>query len=224
MNASLSPKQARPARRAGGLIAGVYGITTEESDPTVLAAKVADALAGGVRVVQYRAKRLDGRARSAQLAHLLPLCRAASVPLIVNDDVELAVRSGADGAHIGIDDGEVATARGRLRPGMLLGVSCYDRFDAALRAAADGADYVAFGSMFDSPTKPAAVRASLELIADARRRLGIPIVAIGGITARNAAAVVAAGADAIAVISALFGAADVRAAAAELSEIFSSGK
>lgn len=205
-------------------ISSLYAITPEERDTTVLEAKVASAIAGGARVLQYRAKFLHEHSRGAQVARLLPMCRAARVPLIVNDDIELALHSAADGAHIGADDGDVAAARRRLGQGMLLGVSCYNRIDTALKAESDGADYVAFGAMFDSPTKPMAVRAGLDLISAARKLLKIPIVAIGGITVQNAASVVEAGADAVAVISAVFDARDIEAAAAAFAQIFSSGK
>jgi thiamine-phosphate pyrophosphorylase len=224
MNSHVQVPQHGLAPAARGRIAGLYAITPEEPDAIALATKVRRALAGGARVLQYRAKILQEHSRPAQVARLLAECRAAGVTLIVNDDIELALRSGADGVHIGIDDGDVASARSRLGQSMLLGVSCYNGIDAALRAEGDGADYVAFGAMFDSPTKPAAIRASLELIRAARGRLKIPIVAIGGITAQNAASVVAAGADAVAVISAVFDAFDVEAAAAAFRPIFSSGR
>jgi thiamine-phosphate pyrophosphorylase len=142
------------------------------------------------------------------------------VPLIVNDDLWLALEVDAAGVHLGRDDGDLAAARGRLSFGKLLGASCYDRLDHAARAVAAGADYVAFGSVFASPTKPAAVRAPLTLFGEAKRRLGVPLVAIGGITLENARAVVEAGADSLAVITALFEADDIAARARGFTALF----
>jgi thiamine-phosphate pyrophosphorylase len=185
-----------------------------------LVPRVAAAISGGARLVQYRDKSTDAAKRRAEAAALLALCQSHGVPLIINDDVELAVAIGADGVHLGRDDPEVEAARRRLGPGPLVGVSCYDRFELALAARAAGADYIAFGSFFPSTTKPGAVRASDALLGRARRELGLPVVAIGGITPENGAALIAAGADMLAVIHAVFGAADVRAAASALARLF----
>lgn len=181
---------------------GVYAITPDGLETAMLADLAAAAIEGGVCALQYRSKHPDAAFRRRQLAALVPLCRAASVPLIVNDSVELALAADVDGVHLGRDDGDPVEARRRLGAGRLLGVSCYDDFELAVRYGS-AADHIAFGSVFDSPTKPAAVRAPLELFARARAR-GWNTVAIGGITADNAPAAYAAGADAIAVISALF--------------------
>ncbi len=214
-----TPRQ-RTLSVAHDRIRGLYAITPEESDSAVLAAKVRLALSGGARVVQYRSKHPERALRVSQAALLLDLCRSTGALLIVNDDIECAIEIGADGAHIGREDGEAAAARKRLGPALMLGVSCYNQLELALVAERAGADYVAFGSMFASGTKPAAVRAPLELIARARARLQVPIVAIGGITSENAGSVVDAGADAVAVISAVFDADDVAAAAAAFSRLF----
>ena len=198
---------------------GLYALTPDEPDTAVLVAKVRAAIAGGVAAVQYRNKPADPVLRGAQADALAALCRAAGVPLVVNDDIELALAVDAAGVHLGCDDGDLAGARRRLGPGRLLGVSCYDRLELAERGVAAGADYVAFGSMFASPTKPAAVRAPLALLG-AARRLGVPVVAIGGITLANAPEAVAAGADALAVITALFDAGDIAARARAFSDLF----
>jgi thiamine-phosphate pyrophosphorylase len=199
---------------------GLYALTPDEPDTAALVACVRAALAGGAAAVQYRHKGADAALRRAQAAALAAVCREAGVPLIVNDDLELALEVDAAGAHLGRDDGDLAAARRRLGPERLLGASCYDRFDRAVQAAAAGADYVAFGSVFASPTKPAAVRAPLALFAAAKRRLEVPVVAIGGITLENACEVIAAGADALAVISALFDAPDITAAARAFRALF----
>jgi len=199
---------------------GLYAITPDEPDTDRLLVLVRAALAGGAVAVQYRSKNASAALRREQARALAELCRTHGAPLIVNDDVRLAREAGADGAHLGAEDGDLADARRQLGPDRLLGASCYDRLDLAIAAKAAGADYVAFGSVFDSPTKPAAVRAPLALFAEARGAVGLPLVAIGGITPENAAAVIAAGADAVAVISAVFDAPDVAARAHAFKLLF----
>jgi thiamine-phosphate pyrophosphorylase len=202
---------------------GLYAITPEMQDTEVLARKVAASLAGGAAIVQYRAKELPGALRLEQAKRLAALCRAHGVPLVVNDDVELALAAGADGVHLGRDDGDIERARAAMRHG-LLGISCYDQPERAGTAARLGADYVAIGSVFPSTTKPGAVRAPLALLGEARRSGGLPVVAIGGITAANAALAVRAGADMVAIISAVFDAADVEDAARAIARAFEPGE
>lgn len=190
---------------------GLYAIT-----PPDLSRVEAALASGALCALQYRAKDADAPRRLREARHLSRLCRAHGVPLIVNDDVELTLAVDAAGVHLGRDDGDLAAARARLH-GRLLGASCYDRPELARRAVATGADYVAFGSVFDSPTKPAAVRAPLALFA---LDVGVPKVAIGGITLDNAPRVLAAGADCLAVITDLFDAPDVAARAREYGRLF----
>jgi len=209
-----------PLARALAEFQGLYAITPDQPDTGELVRKVGMALAGGARMVQYRNKSADAMLRREQGAALLALCRAAGVPLIVNDDLDLAESLGADGLHLGREDLSIAAARTRLGRNRLLGASCYDRLDLALTARSAGADYVAFGSAFPSVTKPGAARAPLSLLSEARARLDCPIVAIGGITRENARAVIEAGADAVAVISALFDAPDVARRAREFANLF----
>lgn len=188
---------------------GLYAITPETGD---VERKTRLALEGGMALLQYRQK-----TRDLDLARaIVRLGRQFGVPVIINDDVELALELGADGVHLGREDGELAPARKRL-PGKLLGASCYN--DAALAHAAvkAGADYVAFGSVFSSPTKPAAVRAPLALFGEP---YGVPLAAIGGITLQNAPQVIAAGADLLAVITDLFDAADIRQRARDYAKLF----
>jgi thiamine-phosphate pyrophosphorylase len=191
-------------------IEGLYAVTQEEADDAVLERKVVAAMRGGAGMVQYRNKTGSMEFRARQLQRLAPVCRRHGARLIVNDSVELAREVRADGVHLGRDDGEVAAARRVLGASVLIGVSCYDDLQRAHAAVRDGADYVAFGSFFASTTKPGAVRASLDLLRQARQALDLPIVAIGGITVANGASLIAAGADALAVASALFGAADAQ--------------
>jgi len=169
-------------------------------------------------LLQYRSKDNDPRRRAEAAQALAALCRSHGALFIVNDDVELALAVAADGAHLGREDGDLAAARSRLE-GKLLGASCYDRITLAQAAVAAGADYVAFGSVFASPTKPSAVRAPLSLFAQARP-LGVPLCAIGGITVENAPALIRAGADLLAVVSDLFEARDIAARARVYTKLF----
>jgi thiamine-phosphate pyrophosphorylase len=200
---------------------GLYPITPEEGDPSRLSEAVERLFAAAAEscaALQYRNKSAGAAIRLEQARCLLNLARRHCVPFIVNDDVQLAIAVGADGVHLGRDDGDVSAARAAL-PGKLLGISCYDSIGAAQIAVAAGADYVAFGSVFPSATKPGAVRAPLGLFSEAKT-LGVPLVAIGGITPQNAREVLQAGADALAVISAVFEAPDIGARAREFAGLF----
>lgn len=198
---------------------GLYLLTRETSDTDALLRIVGAALDGGAVAVQYRDKSSDLIRRLAQAHALVTLCGARGVPLIVNDDVALAAQAGAAGVHLGEHDGAIADARSRLGTQAIIGVSCYDDPARAARLASEGASYLAFGSFFDSPTKPAARRAHPGLLHDALRH-GLPLVAIGGITASNCGPALAAGASLLAVISEVFDAADPRAAAAAIASRF----
>ena len=201
------------------VLRGLYAITPDGLATAQLVERVRAAVAGGARVIQYRNKAADPSLARAQAVALQAMVRPAR--LIINDDLDLACAIDADGVHLGATDGDLARARRALAPGKILGASCYNRLDTAVAAVAAGADYVAFGSVYASGTKPNAVRARLELFVQAKRELRVPICAIGGITAANATAVITAGADMIAVISAVFDAPDVQAAAAALAREFS---
>lgn len=198
---------------------GLYAITPMGLPTDELVARVAACLEGGAAAVQYRAKGIAPGTALVQARALAAACRAAAVPFIVNDSIELAAAVDADGVHLGREDAGVREARICL-PRALVGVSCYDDAERARSAAREGADYVAIGSVFASPTKPGARRAPLERIEQARQASGLPVVAIGGITADNVAAVVEAGADMAAVISAVFDARDVREAARRIAGRF----
>ncbi len=203
---------------------GLYAITDAQLIPDErLASAVEQAILGGARLVQYRDKSADPIRRLAQARTLNQLCRRHGVPLIVNDDVDLAAQAGAAGVHVGQDDPAFAHARTRLGGDAFIGVSCYDRLDLALAAADAGADYVAFGAFFPSPTKPTEIRAPIELLRAARAVLRVPVVAIGGITPDNAPLLLEAGADALAVISGVFGQSDIQAAARRYAALFARG-
>jgi thiamine-phosphate pyrophosphorylase len=210
-----------------GQLPGLYAVTPDGLPETRLLDQVGQALAAGVRLLQYRAKAPGNDETGASAAHaraatagtIAAACRAAGALLIVNDYPALAASVGAHGVHLGRDDGTIADAR-KYVGNALVGVSCYDSLERALQAEADGADYVAFGAMFPSRVKPSAVRASHELLARARTRLRIPVVAIGGIDLDNAAGILRAGADSLAVISAVFAAPDIGAAVRRFNELF----
>jgi len=199
---------------------GVYAITPETADTERLLQQVGAALAGGVAAVQYRDKSGDVARRHEQASELVALCRQFRVPLIVNDDLRLADLADADGVHLGRDDGSLREARIILGKNKFVGASCYQNLELAQAAQAAGADYIAFGSFFPSPTKPAAPRASLDLLREAAPHIHMPLVAIGGITLANAPQLLDAGADCLAVLSALFDAPDIRASAHDLNQLF----
>lgn len=189
---------------------GVYLITPDDPDPERLLARTRELLPFA-SCLQLRNKVMESDTLRAAGMALRVACRDAGVPFIVNDDAELALELGADGVHLGEDDGDIASARRLLGDDAIIGVSCYDDIERAHTLAAQGADYLAFGAFFPSPTKPHARRASLQLLQDSAS-LGLPRVAIGGITPDNARPLVDAGADLIAVISGVFDAPDSVAA------------
>lgn len=183
---------------------GLYAITPDGLDEAGLMVRVDAVLRGGAKFLQYRDKTGDAARQRATALALRAATRAAGALLIINDSLPLALAVDADGVHLGGDDGDLAAARRALGPDRILGASCYADLGLARTAVEAGADYVAFGAVFASPTKPDTVRADLSLFGSCRRELGVPACAIGGITLDNAAAVIAAGADMLAVISDLF--------------------
>ena len=200
-------------------IKGLYAVTPDVADTALLLAKVETVLAAGARLLQYRNKSADAARRGEQARALRAVCRRHAATLIINDDVTLARAIDADGVHVGADDPALAIAREQLGSQKIIGVSCYDDLQRARAAATQGADYVAFGSFFASAVKPGAVRAPLSVL-PAARALGVPVVAIGGITLDNAGGLIAAGADAVAVISALFAAPDPAGATRNFCRLF----
>jgi len=205
-------------RRAA--LRGLYAITPEGLAPAVLLERVEAALRGGVALVQYRDKRGTAAQRAETARALRALCHRFGAPLLINDDLALALAVDADGVHLGGDDGDLAAARQALAPGKLLGTSCYADFERARAARAAGVDYVAFGAFYPSPTKPHAQAAPLALLARSRAELPLPVCAIGGITLDNAPPLLAAGADLLAVISDLFEAPDIAGRAVAYQRLF----
>ena len=198
------PPSVRPAR-------GLYLITPEEPDTARLLARVAAVLPQATWL-QYRQKDADSARRHTQAMALQAACAQAGVPLIINDDVALARAVGAAGVHLGEDDGDIAAARSQLGEHAIVGASCYDERVLAERAVASGASYVAFGAFFPTASKVTTRRATPALLTGAVA-LGVPRVAIGGITPDNMGPLVAAGADLVAVIGGVFEAPDPVAAA-----------
>lgn len=202
-------------------LCGLYAITDAALQaPSELAARVRLALLGGARLIQYRDKSEDRVLRLEQARQLVSLCNAFGVALIVNDDVELARKSAAHGVHLGREDSEPAHARQQLGERAIIGVSCYNDWQRATAAAAAGADYIAFGSFFDSLTKPGVVTATLDLLQRARQQFNIPVAAIGGITPENGAGLIEAGADMLAVVQGVFATDDIQAAARRYATLF----
>lgn len=197
---------------------GLYLITPDERETSRLLERVGEVI-GQATWLQYRNKGADARLRAAQATALRALCREAGVPLIINDDPQLAGACGADGVHLGEDDGDVSAARELLGADAIIGASCYDDIGRAARMAAAGADYLAFGAFFPSSSKATTRRAKPSLLGDAAA-LGKPLVAIGGITADNAPELVSAGADLLAVIGGVFDAPDPAVAASALRLAF----
>lgn len=197
---------------------GLYVITAG-AQPDLLEV-AAQAFAGGARMLQYRDTSTDHERRLAEAAALKQLCAAHAAPLIIDHDVSLAKAVEADGVHVGKEDDDLATVRAVLCENAIIGVSCYDSFERAKRFADAGASYVSFGAFFASPTKPMAKPISIEVLRQSAA-LGIPRVAIGGITPDNGASLVDAGADYLAVISAIFSADDVQATARQFAALYS---
>jgi len=221
----MSQKKRRTRRNdARQWLYGLYAITPDDArycaDTLALQTQVEQAIAGGACVIQYRNKSLQYTQKLAQAETIKSICRANQVCFIINDDLELAQATDADGIHLGKDDSDLGGARRRLGEKAIIGISCYNRLDLALAAQAQGADYVAFGRFFPSQTKPDAVQADPDLLREAKAQLRIPIAAIGGITAENAQPLIDAGADMLAVIHSIFGDENVIQSASRLAACF----
>ncbi len=202
----------------------LYAITDQRLAEDDLCERVAAAVAAGCDWIQYRDKSTDTAQRHRQASRLRDTCSAHGARLIINDDIELALAVGADGVHLGQQDQPLARARDRLGPNALIGITCHASLQLARRAQRDGADYVAFGRFFPSATKPGAPAAPIDLLRQARQEISLPLIAIGGIHPANAAQLVAAGADRLAVCEALFGRAEVEAQIVEFTRAIRSAR
>ena len=201
---------------------GLYAITPDWADTRRLLTATEAILSAGCKILQYRHKDTSPCHRAEQAGALRALTHTYGARLIINDDVGLALAVGADGVHLGADDGDLAAARSRLPAPLWLGASCYQSVDSARDAIAAGADYVAFGRFYPSTSKPLARQAHPDLLRAARRQLNRPICAIGGITVDNATPLIAAGAHMLAVIGALYDANDPGSQARALIKLFNS--
>lgn len=200
---------------------GLYAITDPDLVGRIdLVAQVEQVLIAGTQMLQYRAKGSNSAQHAQTALDLLNLCHQHNVPLIINDDLELAVAIGADGVHLGRDDPDPAYARKLLGSDAIIGLSCYNSFDRAVMAQELALSYAAFGRFFPSTSKPEAVKADPELLTRAHHQLDIPLVAIGGITPENGAQLIQAGADMLAVIQGIFGQPDIRAACKRFNQLF----
>lgn len=199
---------------------GLYAVTPERADGARLLAEVDAALQGGCRILQFRDKINPMPERVTRARALRELTLRHGARLLINDDIALCMLIGADGVHLGADDGNLALARAILGPQRLLGASCYADLSKARAADALGVDYLAFGALYPSATKPDAARATVDLIFQAKTTLTAKICAIGGITVDNAAPVIAAGADLLAVITDLFDAPDIATRATQYQRLF----
>lgn len=200
---------------------GLYAITDSGlCPPRRILQQVEETLLGGARVIQYRDKGLQRSHCADTVRGILAICQQFNALLIINDDIDLAIETQADGVHLGRDDASLTEARERLGANAVIGVSCYNRFDLAQHAADNGADYIAFGRFFPSVSKPDAVQADPSLLVTAKQQLTTPLVAIGGITPENGPPLITAGADMLAVIHGVFGQPDIQAASRRLSVLF----
>ncbi|MBP5985645.1 MAG: thiamine phosphate synthase [Azonexus sp.] len=199
---------------------GLYAVTPDCADGARLLADVEAALAGGCRLVQYRDKLSAMPEQVSRARKLRELTRRFGARLLINDDLALATLVEADGVHLGRDDGNLVAARAILGPDRILGASCYADFAAGQAAAHAGADYIAFGAAYPSPTKPQAANATVGLFFRAKSEIAVPLCAIGGITPDNAPPLIAAGVDLLAVITDLFSAPDIAARAAQYQRLF----
>lgn len=201
-------------------ISGLYAIVdTASCDENIMFEKVSLVLSAGCQVLQYRDKSRDEKKRLQQAKELRILCDKAGALLIINDDAELAMRAQADGVHCGKDDAGIGETRNRY-PELIIGASCYNSLDRAEMAVKNGADYLAFGRFFASPTKPQASPAEVKILQQARLKFSLPIVAIGGIVAENAGILISSGASAVAVISGVFSSADPYRSSKEICALF----
>ena len=202
-------------------LTGLYAITDAlVKDPQKIILGVEQALRGGARLIQYRDKSSNQQQRMETCIALRELTHQFDAVFIVNDDTELAQTTNADGVHLGQSDTQLAEARKRLGKNAIIGISCYNRFDLAEQATKEGANYIAFGRFFPSRTKPNAETAEITLIQQAKQKLDIPIIAIGGITAENGGALIEAGANMLAAVDGIFGQANIEAAAKGYQRLF----
>ncbi len=203
---------------------GLYVITDPVYCGEDLVNKVTAAISGGANIIQYRNKTADIATQYREAGLLAKLCKQQQRTFLINDDVELAIKVDADGVHLGQSDDDIRFARKQLGANKIIGITCHQDLALAIDAQQQGADYVAFGRFFPSQTKPDAPAADIDWLPAARKKLSVPVAAIGGITLDNAADLLVAGADMLAVIHAVMAQRDIHAAAKSFSELFNANK
>ncbi len=201
-------------------ISGLYAITPDLENTNDLLNKVQQALEGRVQLIQYRNKLANEILRRKQAKLLLQLCREYRIPLIINDHLDLAIEIDADGLHVGQDDISVTQARNQFGQDKIIGASCYNNLNLAVQAEKEGADYVAFGAFFSSLTKPNTISVTMDLVDQAKKKISLPIVAIGGIKLANARTVIQGGCAAVAVCNDLFHTENIKTTATQYSQLF----
>ncbi|MEK7845118.1 MAG: thiamine phosphate synthase [Pseudomonadota bacterium] len=201
-------------------ISGLYAITPDLENTNDLLNKVQQALEGRVQLIQYRNKLANKILRRKQAKLLLQLCREYGIPLIINDHLDLAIEIDADGLHVGQDDISVTKARNQFGQDKIIGASCYNNLNLAVQAEKEGADYVAFGAFFSSLTKPNTISVTMDLVDQAKKKISLPIVAIGGIKLANARTVIQGGCAAVAVCNDLFNTENIKTTATQYSQLF----
>mgnify|MGYP001562802172 FL=1 len=201
-------------------ISGLYAITPDLENTNDLLNKVQQALEGRVQLIQYRNKLANEILRRKQAKLLLQLCREYGIPLIINDHLDLAIEIDADGLHVGQDDISVTKARNQFGQDKIIGASCYNNLNLAVQAEKEGADYVAFGAFFSSLTKPNTISVTMDLVDQAKKKISLPIVAIGGIKLANARTVIQGGCAAVAVCNDLFHTENIKTTATQYSQLF----
>ena len=196
----------------------LYAITDRGSlDKKVFFEKIEEALQGGVTILQLREKELDEDSFTDEAIEVKAICRKYGVPLIINDNVNVALKSGADGVHVGIEDMPIDEIRRKAPDSFIIGATC-KTVEQAQSAERLGADYMGVGAVFPSPTKKNAVRITREQLKEICSSVSIPAVAIGGITLENVGELKGGGMSGIAVVSAVFSADDIQKAASLLKE------
>lgn len=201
-------------------INGLYAITPELENTNNLLDKARQVLEGGAQLLQYRNKSASRVLLKEQAGLLLQLCREFGVPLIINDYLDLAIEIDADGLHVGQQDASLFNVRNQLGRNKIVGASCYNNLDLALQAEKEGADYVAFGAFFPSLTKPNTVLVTVDFIGEAKKKITVPIVGIGGIRLTNAKTVIQSGCVALAVCNDLFQSENIKIKAAQYAQLF----
>ena len=204
---------------------GLYAITDcQNLDTHSLLEKTEIILMSGAALLQYRNKSADNNLKYDQSKQLQILCKKYHVPFIINDDVELALTLRTDGVHLGRDDTDYITAKTILGPGYIIGVSCYNDLNRAIQLEESDISYVAFGAFFPTTTKKNTATAKPDLIKEARQKLSLPLVAIGGITPENGKVLVKAGTDFIASASGIYGAIDLKTMTEKYIDLFNTKK